>query len=131
MARRAQGDEDPDLMGKIYMTLWPSYSSTHGNVLPPQTLRLEIPLGDEPDTMASVRAHFEAGTLERGLPGLDLPALFLHGEGDPLPVSAAVETAALIPGARVQLIEEAGHFPWLERPGVVRAAVEAFLRDSG
>jgi proline iminopeptidase len=131
MARQAEGDDDPTLMHKIYMTLWPSYSYVHGNVLPLETLRLERPLDDEPDTMTSVRAHFEAGTLERGLPRLDLPALFLHGEGDPLPSSASVETAALIPGARVQLIAEAGHFPWLERPGFVRAAAEAMLRQAG
>ena len=131
MARQAEGDDDPTLMHKIYMTLWPSYSYVHGNVLPLEALRLERPLDDEPDTMTSVRAHFEAGTLERGLPRLDLPALFLHGEGDPLPSSASVETAALIPGARVQLIAEAGHFPWLERPGFVRAAVEAMLRQAG
>ena len=30
-----------------------------------------------------------------------------------------------------QPIEEAAHFPWLERPGVVRAAVEAMLREAG
>ena len=130
MARQAAGDHDPTLMHKVYMTLWPSYSHVHGNVLPPQTLRLERPLEGEPDTMASVRAQFAAGTLERGLPGLHLPALFLHGEGDPLPSSASIDAAALIPGARLQLIEEAGHFPWLERPGVVRAAVEAMLTEA-
>jgi pimeloyl-ACP methyl ester carboxylesterase len=46
-------------------------------------------------------------------------------------VSASVDTAALIPGARVEVIEEAGHFSWLERPGVVRAAVEAMLQGAG
>ena len=81
--------------------------------------------------MASVRAHLEAGTLERGLPTLDLPALFLFGAGDPMPPSASIETAALIRGARVQPVEEAAHFPWLEQPGVVRAAVEAMLREAG
>ena len=129
LAREAAGDDDPALMAQILMTLWPSYSYIHGNVLPPTTLRLEVPLGNGEDTMPSVAAHFEAGTLERGLPTLDLLALFLHGEGDPIPASAAVESAALIGGGRVQLIPEAGHFPWLERPGVVRAAVEALLRD--
>jgi len=131
MRRQAEGDDDPSLMGQIFMTLWPSYSYIHGNVLPPQTLRLELPLDDEPDTMASVRAHLEAGTLERGLRTLDLPALFLFGAGDPLPPSASIETAALIRGARVQPIEEAAHFPWIERPGVVRDAVEAMLREAG
>jgi pimeloyl-ACP methyl ester carboxylesterase len=131
LASQAEDDADPVLVREIYMALWPSYAYIHGNVLPPQTLRLELPLEDQPGTMASVHAHFEAGTLERGLPRLGLPALFLHGEGDPLPVSASVDTAALIPGARVQVIEEAGYFSWLERPGVIRAAVESMLQGAG
>jgi len=131
MDRQAQGDDDPALIHQVFMTLWPSYSFIHGNVLPPQTLRLELPLDDEPDTMTSVRAHLEAGTLERGLPTLDLPALFLFGVGDPLPPSASLETAGLIRGALIQPVEEAAHFPWLEQPGVVRTAVEAMLREAG
>jgi pimeloyl-ACP methyl ester carboxylesterase len=127
MAKEAAGDEDPALMAKIFMTLWPSYSYIHGNVLPPNAPRLEIPLPDQPDTMTSVREHFEAGTLERGLPGLDLPALLIHGEGDPMPMRATTETAALIRGAKVEVIPEAGHFPWIERRGAVRQVVEDFL----
>ena len=130
VAREAEGDDDPTLNAQMLMTLWPSYSYIHGNVLPPTSLRLEIPLANGHDTMPSVAAHFAAGTLEGGLPDLHLPALFLHGEGDPLPSSASVGSAALIKGARVELIPESGHFPWLERKGVVRAAVEAFLRDA-
>jgi pimeloyl-ACP methyl ester carboxylesterase len=129
LAREAEGDDDPTLMAQILMTLWPSYSHVHGNVLPPVTLRLERPLGDDRDTMPSVAAHFQTGTLERGLPNVDLPALFLHGEGDPLPTSGSIGSAALIKGARVQLVEETGHFPWIERPGVIRAAVEAFVHE--
>jgi pimeloyl-ACP methyl ester carboxylesterase len=118
-------------MAEMLLTLWPSYSYIHGNVVPPSNLRLERPLGDGHDTMPSVASHFAAGTLERGLPGLDMPALFLHGKGDPLPASTSIETAALIPGARVQLVEESGHFPWIEQRGVVRAAVEDLLREAG
>ena len=129
IASQAAGDEDPNLMGKMFMTLWPSYSYIHGNVVPPTSLRLERALADEPDTMASVRAHFEAGTLERGLPTLDRPALLLHGEGDPMPLSASVETAALIRGATVTIVEQAGHFPWLERRGDFRPIVATFLSE--
>jgi pimeloyl-ACP methyl ester carboxylesterase len=128
MASQAAGDDDPALMGKILMTLWPSYSYIHGNVLPPGYLRIETPLPDQPDTMASVRDHFAEGTLERGLPGLDMPALLVHGEGDPMPIRATTETAALIPSAKVEIIEEAGHFPWIEQRGVVRHVIEDFLR---
>lgn len=129
MVRQAAGDDDPNLMDEIYMTLWPSYSYVHGNVLPFSSLRLERPLDGEPDTMASVRVHFEAGTLERGLPTLDIPALFIHGDGDPMPLSATLDTAHLIRGATVRDVEEAGHFPWVERPGEVRRIVEAFLTE--
>jgi len=129
--RLAAGDEDPSMMGRILKILWPSYSYVHGNVLPPDAIRLETPLPDQPDTMTSVREHFEAGTLERGLPALDIPALFIHGEGDPMPMRATTESAALIRGARVKVIAHAGHFPWLEQPGVVRGVVEDFLRSVG
>ena len=44
VARQAKGDDDPTLMAQMFMTLWPSYAYIHGNVLPPQTLRLELPL---------------------------------------------------------------------------------------
>jgi pimeloyl-ACP methyl ester carboxylesterase len=95
--------------------------------LPPDAIRLEAPLPDQPDTMTSVREHFEAGTLERGLTALETPALFIHGEGDPMPMKATTESAALIPGAKVKVIAHAGHFPWLEQPGVVRRLVKDFL----
>lgn len=131
LERQVAGDEDPTLMGEIFAILWPSYSPIHGNVRPPGTIRLAKPLPDEPDTMASVRAHLEAGTLERGLPRLDLPALLIHADGDPMPMAATAETAALIRGSVVRVVEGVGHFPWLERRGAVREIVSSFLAASG
>jgi pimeloyl-ACP methyl ester carboxylesterase len=124
------GNDDPTLPSQILTVLYPSYSSIYNYVLPPQPLRLEIPVEGVPDTLASVDAHWAAGTLERGLPGLDMPVLLIHGVADPLPSRASVETAALIPGARLELMERSGHFPWLERHGDIRPIVEAFLRVS-
>ena len=129
IARQTAGDEDPAIMRDILQTLWPSYAYVHGNVTPPSTLRLEIPLPGEQTTMESVAAHFAAGTLERGLPALDMPVLLIHGEGDPMPMASTTDTAALIPGAHVEVVDEAGHFPWIERPGEVRRIVESFLAE--
>jgi proline iminopeptidase len=132
MAQQAAGDDDGALMTKIYMALWPSYSYKHGNVLPPVSMRLERPLDDGgPDTLASIRTHFEAGTLERGLPNLRVPALLIHGEGDPLPLHATEQTAALIPDAQVRIVDRAGHFPWIERANEVRSIIEGFLTEQG
>jgi pimeloyl-ACP methyl ester carboxylesterase len=78
-------------------------------------------------TFASVQEHFERQTLIDGLPSVRLPALFVHGEDDPLPVRCSTETAGLIQDATVELIPECGHFPWLERPGAVADAVRRLL----
>jgi pimeloyl-ACP methyl ester carboxylesterase len=130
VALQESGSEEPTLVAQILTTLWPSYSYAYDEVPAPRPLRLEVPLPDVPDTMASVEAHWAAGTLERELPKLDLPALLIHGVADPLPSTASVETAALIRDARLELIEESGHFPWLERRDDVRSLVERFLADA-
>jgi pimeloyl-ACP methyl ester carboxylesterase len=47
-----------------------------------------------------------------------------------MPVTAATDTAALIGGnARALVLDGVGHFPWLEQPGVVRAALDDFLAE--
>lgn len=48
----------------------------------------------------------------------------LHGDADPIPGQAAADSAELIEGGCFELVEECGHFPWIERPGTVAAAVE-------
>ena len=131
LARQVEGDEDPRLPAEIYETLFPSYSPVHGNVRPPGKIRMEKPLTDRPDAMASVRAHFEAGTLARGLPTLQVPALLIHGDGDPMPRSATDDTAALIAASAVRIVEGTGHFPWVERRGEIRRLIVDFLAASG
>lgn len=79
------------------------------------------------DTNASIAEHFEQRTLERGLPEARLPVLVAHGVQSPLPVESAERTAALIPGAVFEPVDDCGHFPWIEQAGAVRRAVERFL----
>jgi pimeloyl-ACP methyl ester carboxylesterase len=127
IARQEGGDDDPNLEVEILTTVWPSYFHDHAAGVPAPLLRLEQPVPGVPGTMDSVMAHFEAGTLERGLPRYRGPALLIHGESDPLPASASIDTAALIPGARLELIEACGHYPWIERKGVAREAIATVL----
>jgi proline iminopeptidase len=46
---------------------------------------------------------------------LDLPCWFVHGAADPRPASAVAQLAAAVPGARMHVIDGAGHQPWCER----------------
>lgn len=58
---------------------------------------------------------------------LRVPALFVHGALDPRPPFAIDDLARAIPGAEVSIIDEAGHSPWLERPGAVASVVRRWL----
>jgi 3-oxoadipate enol-lactonase len=58
------------------------------------------------------------------------PTLVLCGDQDvATPPALGRELAALIPNARFQLIDGAGHLPGIEQPAAVAAAIRAFLRE--
>ena len=55
-------------------------------------------------------AVLASGSRVEGLRGVTAPTLVIHGTDDPLiPVAGGVETARLVPGAEVMLIEGMGH----------------------
>lgn len=72
---------------------------------------------------------WDAITLLAQCGSLDVPALLVHGAQDPRPPLAIDDLAQALPTAEVSIIEEAGHTPWLERPGAVAAAVRPWLAD--
>ena len=78
-------------------------------------------------TFESLRSQLP--NLAARLTGITVPTVFLHGAGSPMPVSASSETARRIgAAARVQVLGGAGHFPWLERPGTIRAALDQLVQ---
>jgi pimeloyl-ACP methyl ester carboxylesterase len=103
--------------------LWPGYFSSPDKASPMPPLSLSVQCYAE--TCASIQAHFEQHALELSLPSLQVPAVFVLGADSPIPPSHGIASATLIPGARYQIEEKCGHFPWLERPGSVRKALES------
>jgi 3-oxoadipate enol-lactonase len=75
----------------------------------------------------AMRRH--EGTLDR-LPKLTAPTLVIHGREDRLvkPCNAEI-IAAAIPGARLTLIDGAGHVFWTDRPEQTVALVTQFLAE--
>jgi proline iminopeptidase len=65
--------------------------------------------------------------LRAGLEKVKAPVLIVHGKEDPL--ETADELRETFPHAKVELIDNAGHFPWAEQPAVFFAALSAFLAD--
>ena len=75
------------------------------------------------------RRLLRAGQLARALREIAVPVLVLHGREDPRPARVAERLAATLPTAKLVLIPDCGHVPWLEQPHVVRREVRAFLSD--
>jgi len=59
---------------------------------------------------------------------IDVPTLVLCGTEDRItPPALSEELAALIPGAKLELIERAGHLANAEQPALFNAAIDSFL----
>ena len=62
------------------------------------------------------------------LPAISCPTVVIHGRDDrSWPVKHAYETALGIPGARLVLIDNAGHFPTMDSPEETTAALREWL----
>lgn len=73
-------------------------------------------LGDDFDLRPQLRA-------------LDLPAIVLHGDDDPIPVETARATADAL-GAKFVLLPDAGHVPYVEAADAFTVALDRFLPRS-
>jgi pimeloyl-ACP methyl ester carboxylesterase len=100
---------------------WPGYFSSL-EVAQPIPQRGHAPSAE---SWASIEAELPG--LAEKLRGCAVPTRFVHGELDPLPVSASAETAEIL-GATVDVLPGNGHFPWLEDPGCVRRSLDRLLR---
>ncbi len=89
----------------------------------------DMALGLGPATfVAQSRALQRRPDQQKTLRRISIPALVLAGADDPLvPVRRQEFVANLMPSARIQIIDGAGHLPSIEQPGIVSAALEAFL----
>ena len=57
----------------------------------------------------------------------DIPSLIVHGREDPIPLASS-EAAAAAMGAQLEVLDDCGHVPYVERPDALFPALETFLR---
>lgn len=65
--------------------------------------------------------------LHDSLKGLNIPTLIIHGDYDPIPPSTAHNLHMSIPGSKYILLENCGHFPFVESPYDYFKAINDFL----
>ncbi len=121
--RRAMaGEGTPDDALESLAILWPGYFSPTAPAPPMPEIDLSIPCYAE--TFDSIREEFARRTLQSLLPGIQVPSVFVLGADSPIPPEHGIASAALIPGARYEVLADCGHFLWLESPGSVRRALD-------
>lgn len=89
-------------------------------------------MGDKPADAEVFRMLGEMRLPLDAVGTLDLPVLLLVGEHDALCPPAAMRlVAGRIPGARLEVVADAGHSPYFERPEEWAGSVGAFLQHDG
>ena len=61
---------------------------------------------------------------------VDCPVLILHGRHDPIPLEASEALARALPDARLVVLEQSGHVPYVEEPETLFREIERFLETA-
>ena len=67
--------------------------------------------------------------LAASLGAVRCPTLVVHGRSDPIPLASSESIAGAIAGARLVVLEDAGHVPYVEQPHALWDAVLPFLGE--
>ncbi|MGG5823214.1 alpha/beta fold hydrolase [Falsiroseomonas sp. HW251] len=90
-----------------------------------------MPLGASLQALVALNRAIEMADFRAEMRGLRLPALVIHGDSDasaPLPLCGAA-SAALIPGARLEVYDGAPHGLFVTHAGRLSADLLAFARE--
>ncbi len=61
--------------------------------------------------------------------GLDTKTLVIHGDYDPIPVKSSRKYSEMLTGSRFQLINDCGHFPFIEKKEETLSSIVDFLNS--
>ena len=76
----------------------------------------------------SIMGGLGAFDLRPELAAITVPTLIIHGASDPIPMDSAREWAGSLSNGRLLVIEQSGHFPFVERPNSFFPAATTFLK---
>lgn len=68
--------------------------------------------------------------LEGSLPKVECPTLIVHGRQDPIPLASSEAAARALPDARLVILEDSGHVPYVEQPDALFGAIDRFLAET-
>jgi pimeloyl-ACP methyl ester carboxylesterase len=119
--RAMDGEGTQDDFLESLRLVWPAYFADPDNVPPMPALRLSV------EAYSGIINEVTADTnrLAAALAAAEVRYGVLAGGASPMPWGqAARATAELSPRAFLKVVPAAGHFPWLDEPGCVLAALK-------
>jgi len=66
--------------------------------------------------------------LDANLKTIRVPTLLIHGDFDPIPIGASEYIHQRIPASQLVIMQQSGHFPFVEQPEMFLAAIRTFMR---
>jgi proline iminopeptidase len=118
-------DEDWDAVTPLIYGRWDAAAQAHDAANEEQVNREAAGVFGGPGA-------FDPEATRAGLTAFPSPVLVLTGEVDvKTPPRLAAQFADFFPGARLFVQPGAGHYPWLDNPGLFTSAVAAFLDNGG
>jgi pimeloyl-ACP methyl ester carboxylesterase len=121
----SEGDSSESDALEHLRLVWPSYFADPEHAPPMPPMHISLPA----QALFSEIVAALPG-LEASLPRVAVPVGVLVGARSPMPPQeAGAGSAARIPGAWAVEVPDAGHFPWLEAPGCVKAAMSRLHAD--
>jgi pimeloyl-ACP methyl ester carboxylesterase len=119
--RAMDGQGTPEELRESLGLVWPAYFADPARTLPMPELQVSIEAYSNLIAAIGVDTDTVAAGLTQGRARYHVIA----GAGSPIPWGqAARATAELSPHGSLTVLPGAGHFPWFEAPGCVRAALE-------
>jgi pimeloyl-ACP methyl ester carboxylesterase len=117
--RAMAGEGTPEEALESLSMVWPAYFADPENAPPIPQMRMSVEAYAGIITEVTKGTEESASALASGL----VPYGVVAGAGSPMPWGQAAHASAeLSPSAFLTVVPAAGHFPWLEVPGCVRAA---------
>ena len=58
------------------------------------------------------------------------PVLIMHGDQDPVPLDIAQKARQILPASRLVVLEDCGHYGWLDSPDIYLTEVKNFLKQN-
>lgn len=77
----------------------------------------------------SVWASLAGVDLSGALPRVRAPTLVIHGREDPIPLESSRRIATALPRARLVVLDDCGHVPYVEAPAALFTAIRRFLEE--